>query len=288
MAPWEGLEIEMADERGGSAGGGMPESGIEQLMGEIRRISAQSGRAAPAEDGSAPLPDPALMRREETHRATEILRERRVRIRRNEIDRIMKSGGISPEYTFDTITVDMANQAAVSTARTFCLSHLAGSGRGEPELLLISGLSGTGKSVLANCVAYEWLQGRARDTLVISAARLEKLRYFVQNEDGESLRRRQDGWRRCLGCDLLVIDGLCENGMGLTVFQQKVVPECVRSRRERGLCTMITITLPSIRTLHQAVGDYTFESFKCYRVAAAELLGRSRRPDLTANGVVIP
>lgn len=281
-----GLEIEMADERDG-AKGGMPESGIEQLMGEIRKISAQSGRGAPVEDDSAPLPDPALMRREETHHATEILKERRERIRQDQIARIMKSGGISPDYTFDTIAVDMANQAAVQTARTFCLAHLAGNSKSEPELLLISGLSGTGKSVLANCVAYEWLQHRARDTIIISAGRLEKLRYFVPNEDGESLRRRQEGWRRCIACDLLVIDGLCENGMGLTVFQQKVVPECVRSRRERGLCTMITITLPSIRTLHQAVGDYTFESLKCYRVAAAELLGRSRRPDLTANGVVI-
>ena len=50
-----GLEIEMADE-GDGAKGGMPESGIEQLMGEIRKISAQSGRGAPVEDDSAPLP----------------------------------------------------------------------------------------------------------------------------------------------------------------------------------------------------------------------------------------
>lgn len=276
----------MAEDRGGSESEGMPGSGIEQLMGEIRKISGQSSLKAPG-PGDGPLPDPARMRQEETRRATAILKERRSRIREAEIERIMKSGGIVHDFTFDTITVDQANAQAVDTARMFCLSHSRQGGRKDPELLLISGLSGTGKSVLANCVAYAWLHDRGRDTLIIGASRLEKLRYFVPNEDGESLRRRQDAWRRCVTCDLLVIDGLCENLQGLTVFQQKVVPECVRLRRERGLCTMITITLPSIRTLHQAVGDYTFESLKCYRVVAAELMGGSRRPDLTANGVVI-
>jgi DNA replication protein DnaC len=277
----------MADEKGGSARSGAPESGIEQLMAEIGRLRGMSAEAAPEIDKTAPLPDPAKMRLEETHRATEILKERREKIHDEQIERIMKTGGISSEWTFKTISIDPANGAAVELASKFCQAHSPKAGGGSPELLLISGLSGTGKSVLANCVAYEWLHERGRDTMIIGMTRLEKLRYFAANEDWSSLKRRQDAWRRCVTCDLLVIDGLCENGLGLTVFQQKVLPECVRTRREKGLSTMITITLPSIRTLHQAVGDYTFESFKTYNMVAAELMGRSRRPDVTVNGVVL-
>ncbi|MGN0909122.1 MAG: hypothetical protein ACI4NA_05835 [Succinivibrio sp.] len=277
----------MEEGKGGKAMEGRPESGIEQLMGEIRKLSGQSSLEF-SKPGDGPLPDPALMREEETRRASAILKERRRRIHEAEIGRIMKSGGISPDFTFDTIVVDAANRDAVEIARMFCLSHTRKGVKKDPELLLVSGLSGTGKSVLANCVACAWLHARGRDVMVASPTRLEKMRYFVPNEDWESLKRRQEAWRRAIGCDLLVIDGLCENLQGLTVFQQKVVPECVRERRERGLCTVMTITLPSVRTLHQAVGDYAFESLKCYRIVVAELLGRSRRPEITANGVVIP
>lgn len=277
----------MADQRDDVTKKTAPSSGIEELLGEIRKIGSSGGHDVPEFKREGPLPDPVAMRREETHMATEILKGRRVHLRELNIEKIMQSGGITSAFTFSNIIVDQANRTAVDTARMFCLSHARPSVTKPPELLLLSGASGSGKSVLANCVAYEWLHCRNKDTMIIGFSRFERLRYYDQGEGEELKKKRADTMARCLGCDLLVIDGLCESGQGLTVYQQKVLSEIIRSRQERSLCTMITITLPSIRTLHQAVGDYTFESFKVYRVVTAELLGASRRQPMISNGVML-
>ncbi|MDY6321450.1 MAG: hypothetical protein SPL30_00855 [Succinivibrio sp.] len=263
--------------------GDSPAGAARMLERLIRDIEKRSGRSAPK--ALPPLPkDPVALRAQETREVTAVLEARRRTERQRRIEEAFKSGRISKEWTFERLAVDGGNFQAVNECRSFLSEH-TGPGPESAGLLIISGMPGSGKSVLANAVAAGWLCARGQRVLIVTPEALERIRYFNSREDWSETERRQRVWDDYQSCDLLVVDGLCADGQGLTVMMQKVLPEILRSRSEKGLSTVLTISLPAPSSLHQAVGDYCFESFKvCPKVTVTALLGSSRRRPLTIGG----
>ncbi len=269
-------------------------SGFDTLMSEIASIQKLNGNNVDLEKmrddikRRGVLKDPAIMRQEEALQASREIALRNEKQRVEFIKRTMVSGNIDANWTFDKLICDPANAKAISDARIFCQVHLV---KPEPpSLFIISGAPGSGKSVLANAMAAFWLEESNKepvfkDVCLITPAKLERTRYFNTNEAREERVQRQKDWERYCSTDLLVLDGLCENGKGLSNFMQGVLPELMRNRFDCGLSMILTVSLPAISYLPGAVGAQTFESFKLYEVVTSQLMGKSRRKQILFNGV---
>lgn len=261
------------------------QSGMDALVGMIRDIENISGKKVDL-TSTDNLADPKQLRAEETAIASKELLERQRQLRENFIKRTRESGHIDPAWTFKALQRDPANQKAIGDAEIFCQAHFARPDL-PPTLMIVTGLGGTGKTVLANAIANLWLDESGKDVCILTPSQLEKTRFFSSNEEWSETRRRHLEWKRYTDADLLIIDGLCENGQGLSSFMQKVLPELLRSRREKNLSMVITANLPGMNFLSRAVGQHCYESFKEYSVVLGQLMGNSRRKPITMNGMVL-
>lgn len=198
------------------------------------------------------------------------------------IGELRRSGRIKAAWTFETLSRDRSNAEALALATGFA----AAGGtpvEGEPLLLLLSGAAGSGKTVIAHAVANAWLEAAGKAVLITDMNRLRRLRIFNQKEDWQSVHERREQWECCLKADLLIVDSLCANCEGLSVYDQKVFTELVRARRDAELALMITTPVP-LDLLHSSIGESCFESLREYSVMGGTLLGGSRRNPIVVNG----
>lgn len=258
------------------------QNGMDAIIGMVREIEKLSGKKVDF-SASGPLADPKQLRAEETAEAARELSERQLRMQQEFIRRTRESGHIDPAWTFKSLLKDPANQKAISDAELFCQAHLVNPE--PPSLVILAGAGGSGKSVLCHAIANLWLENTHKDVCIVSPSLLEKTRVWSSNEDWSETQRRKQEWQRYLDADLLLLDGLCENSQGLSNYMQKVIPELIRTRRANNLSMVITINLPDLKFLSQAVGPHCFESFKEYQVILGQLMGGSRRKPITLNGV---
>ncbi len=271
------------------AGGDKVKSLVDSLISQIESISKLSGNKLDlkAIKDNMVMRSADQMRKEETQKANLELRERNRRLREEFIEKTRKTGHIDPNWTFDNMIVDPANERAVTDARLFCHARMVSPE--PPSIFILAGGPGSGKSVLANAMANCWLidsnkEGSYHDVCVISATHFERIRYFNQSEDREDLKRRRDEWERFCNASMIIIDGLCENGQGLSVFMQKVLAEFLRIRFEKRLSVILTVCIPAINYLPQAMGPQVMESCRQYDNVLALLMGRSRRKPIMFNG----
>lgn len=257
------------------------QNGMDVIIGMVREIEKLSGKKVEM-DFALQRPDPKQLRAEETAEATRELSERQFKIKQEFIKRTRVSGHIDPAWNFKTLIRDAANQKAITDAELFCQAHFV---KPEPSLFIVAGVGGSGKSVLCNAIANLWLETAQKEVCIVSPSQLERPRLFSNNEDWSETQRRQQEWKRYTECDLLIVDGLCEGGQGLSSHMQKVFPELVRARRSLNLSMVLSVNLPGLNYLSRAVGQHCFESFKEYQVILAQLVGGSRRKPITLNGM---
>lgn len=221
------------------------------------------------------------MRRAEAQAAAQEISAGLRQARADFIESVRRSGRIRAEWTFDNIRHDSANTEALDLARGF--ADAGSCGQGEPLLLLLSGEAGSGKTVAAHAVANAWLENTVKVPVIMDFGAIKKLKFFNAREEWQAIKERREQWEQLLQTSLLIVDSLCGNCEGLSVYDQKILTELLRTRRAAELPLMIT-TPVSFNNLHTTIGDNCFESLKEYSVMCGTLLGGSRRNPIVVNG----
>ena len=122
-----------------------------------------------------------------------------------------------------------------------CLSYATKFGRFAIKNLFLTGAPGLGKTFLSACIARTVSESGfsvVYDTVGNVFAQFEARRFLRDSPDGLEAR---DGTRRCLGCDLLILDDL---GSELTTqFTQSALYELVNARLVADKRTVISSNL---------------------------------------------
>ncbi len=185
------------------------------------------------------------------------------------------------------VTVDDNNRDGFTRAQVFCQNAEANFARNNPVpmLFIITGLKGSGKTVLANCMANYFLDRTDMSLEYVNFREFMAPRLFADRETVADKRAREQVWERYLDSDVLILDGLCNDLNVLTDFEQNSLAEMFEGRVERSKPLVITAPVP-MNELQRAIAK-AFESLKAFGPSAVVLLyGPSRRPGITLKGVV--
>lgn len=268
----------MADEKYRRNGG--PADAVEALQEVVSRyVPPEQQQRLMGQFSSANYYE--MLRRDAALASIEIQQSIRDQ-RESYIRRMHDSGRIDRRYTFNSIQVDNFNQAAVNVARAFCAS--APQLSAEPVILLIQGGEGSGKSVLCHAIANFFLEhGRNPSVEMISLEDLNQANIFNSTDEKEDRILRSRLLERYNTVNLLLLDELCPNRRGLSLFEQKNLSTLLKARLHNRLSMVITLLTP-FSQLHDAIGNLCFESLKSYSVLTTELYGSSRRAQILVNG----
>lgn len=229
-----------------------------------------------------------LMRKREASEVAAVIANEQRQFYRKYLSNMRERFHIRPECTFENMQTDKLNQEAYDFAKNFVNSIFP---KLQPNMFLLNGDLGTGKTVLCHVVANRFLQLCLSDenyyvnhedvpfVAIVTIEELRSTRYFYAAEEADSRNQREQRFREFCRADLLILDGLCGDGYALDSFNQRIINEvlCFRSCH----CKPMMITTPiDLRNLHRAIGDICFEGLKSFSVAATSLLGQSRRPHI--------
>ena len=223
------------------------------------------------------------MRLQDARRAATEIKQQVEEQRASYIRRVHDSGRIDGRWTFNTLHVDAFNESAVTTAFGFCQSKIRMPH--EPVMLLIQGFEGSGKTVLCSAIANYFLENSKNPSVeIINFDDLRQAHLFNTSEEKEERVNRNRLVEHYMSVNLLIIDSIIPTGEGLSMFDQKIFSNLLRTRLQRNLSMVITMSVPFTK-LHSSVGELCFESLKSYSVLTAELYGGSRRNQIMVNGV---
>lgn len=258
-----------------------PKGAYEDLLKTIERLSNTTIRRDLLIKNPVDLK--ALRAREAHEAALEIQKENRQN-RLLYIQKIHQSGRINQDFVFGKIKVDAQNQEAVGLAKMFC--HTVSRPLVSVPMLVISGSEGSGKSVLCHAMANELLEMGINDVSMCEFEEIRQTFLFNQNEEKQERRERDDRYEHFASVKVLILDGLCQNREGLSVFDQRIFSRILRERYAARLPMAIT-TPCELDSLRLALGDFAYESLKQYEAVTAVLYGGSRRQPLRHRGRVI-
>lgn len=259
--------------------GGMHQ-GFSTLVKAIEQLSNQKVELSSDDEKL----DIKAIRRIEAHQASVELSRQREQRHREFVDDVHKQGRINPEYTFDKIVKDEANAHAYDVALSFCATlNMDLDKLTNPPFFLLQGGPGTGKSVLCNCIANEFLVKHFKEVLLCSYSEIKRNRAPSSSDTVYDVQEKNSHWEKYLTVDLLIIDGFCQNNENLTAFDKQVFAELLRYRKELKLPIVVTTPL-SAESIHPKLGDDCFESIKEYSVFSACLFGLSRRQPIIISG----
>ncbi len=224
-----------------------------------------------------------LRQKEAIEASREIAKEREHK-HKELIAQMHKQGRVNAKFTFNTIKTDPANMEAIKVAKSFCSTLIVGQQYDvNPSLLLIQGEPGTGKTVLCNCVANEFLEKFFKEVEIVSYYEIKRSRTPSPSDTNYDISDKKSKWDRAATVDLLIVDGFCQNNETLTVFDRQIFSELLRIRYENNLPFVISTTLPP-SSIHAKIGDDCFEAIKGYNVFFATLIGMSRRQPIMVGG----
>lgn len=249
----------------------------------VKAIEELSGTRIDLNDNKE-LIDINKLRKEEARAASIEISRMKLENHKKFVKSVYEEHRIDSRYTFDSIRIDDLNTQAVATAKGFCATGNYNFGEDSaPILLLIQGAAGSGKTVLSNCVANNFLNVLWKDVVLTSYTEMKKNKTPSSGDTSFDRSDKDAKWERFISVDLLIIDGLCQNREALTAFDRTVIPDLLRARRARDLPLVITTPLlPS--EMHMHLGDEIFESIKEYSVLATSLFGQSRREPISFGG----
>ncbi|MBV7439720.1 DNA replication protein [Aeromonas encheleia] len=237
------------------------------LLERIRRLQAQTG-------GSQY--DYETLRKEYDAKANAEVRELQKTARQERIQKLIAQADLNPDWIFDKMdATDPALQYPMETARYFIsgFEHWEKSGGG---CMLIYGDYGTGKSTLAGAVAHELIALHQKSVIFQQWASVVDRLFFNVIQDQEE----RNQYRRALEeVDLLIIDEVAANRTKMAESQSSFLGHLLRRRRNLSK-SVIIITNHSPQSLHQAIGDFSFEAIKAFNPVDIHLSGPSRRPSI--------
>ncbi len=256
-------------------------NGFITLVNEIEKLSGQHFDFDSIDSSELDIRE---IRRREAIEASKEIAKRRTENHKNFIKSVYASHRVNPDFTFDKIQMDQFNNQAINTAQGFCVSSsMAAQMDSEPQLFLLQGCPGSGKTVLSNCIANYFLNKLWKDVELCSYQEIKRYRTPSSTDTTVDVEEKTNKWERLCSVDLLIIDSLCQNNEKITAYDKQVIPDLLRSRRARRLPLVITTTvLPN--ALHAMLGDEIFESLKEYNVMGAALFGNSRRAPISFAG----
>ena len=196
--------------------------------------------------------------------------------RQERIQKLIAQADLNPDWIFDKMdSGDPALQYPIETARYFIsgFEHWEKSGGG---CMLIYGDYGTGKSTLAGAVAHELIARHQKSVIFQQWASIVDRLFFNVIQDQEE----RNQYRRALEeVDLLIIDEVAANRAKMAESQSSFLGHLLRRRRNLSK-SVIIITNHSPQSLHQAIGDFSYEAIKAFNPVDIHLSGPSRRPSI--------
>lgn len=240
---------------------------VSGLLERIRRLQAQTG-------GSQY--DYETLRKEYDAKANAEVRELQKVARQERIQKLIAQADLNPDWIFERMDAgDPALQYPIETARYFIsgFEHWEKSGGG---CMLIYGDYGTGKSTLAGAVAHELIERHQKSVIFQQWASIVDRLFFNVIQDQEE----RNQYRRALEeVDLLIIDEVAANRAKMAESQSSFLGHLLRRRRNLSK-SVILITNHGPQSLHQAIGDFSFEAIKAFNPVDIHLSGPSRRPNI--------
>ena len=268
-----------------------PRSPIEMLL---RKIEQHTG--INIDDIEVRPGDAELMRRRETIEVAAEVRKRKEDYYRRFVKDMKRSGNVDSKYNFATLNRDKFNNDAFTLSLRF-ISNIYP--LVTPQMLLVFGDMGTGKTCLCHAIGNKFMQlrthskteiGRHPDvplSMLTTFDDIKKTWFYSNNESFEDKNERNRRFNAFCNTDLLILDGLCSDNSALDPFAQKIFNELLRRRSSQGLPMVIT-TAVNLQSIHKAIGDLCYEGIKSFSVTATCLFGRSRRPYIRFNGSYLP
>ena len=237
------------------------------LLERIRRLQVQTGGTQY---------DYETLRKEYDAKANAEVRELQKAARQERIQKLIAQADLNPDWIFEKMDAgDPALQYPMETARYFIsgFEHWEKSGGG---CMLIYGDYGTGKSTLAGAVAHELIERHQKSVIFQQWASIVDRLFFNVIQDQEE----RNQYRRALEeVDLLIIDEVAANRAKMAESQSSFLGHLLRRRRNLSK-SVIIITNHSPQSLHQAIGDFSFEAIKAFNPVDIHLSGPSRRPSI--------
>ena len=240
---------------------------VSSLQQRILRLRAATG-------GSQY--DYETLRKEYDAKANAEVRELQKAARQERIQKLIAQADLNPDWIFDKMdSGDPALQYPIETARYFIsgFEHWEKSGGG---CMLIYGDYGTGKSTLAGAVAHELIARHQKSVIFQQWASIVDRLFFNVIQDQEE----RNQYRRALEeVDLLIVDEVAANRAKMAESQSSFLGHLLRRRRNLSK-SVIIITNHNPQSLHQAIGDFSFEAIKAFNPVDIHLSGPSRRPSI--------
>ncbi len=261
---------------------GKPQSQIESLMEEIAQISNIDLEKVKA----SPLPDFKEMHRRDTEIASREIAQQQSSQHKKYAASRRRSCSISSQWRFgsESVVIDENNAQAFQTAENLTRNEIAGQyDHSHPDLIFICGGPGSGKTVLANCIANAWLEQEGVSVEYMTFADIRKQRSYINNEPWLSVQERESAWNDILNADNLTVENLATMG-GFTIYEQKSLSELLDNRLSNGKCLVLT-SVHTIQEMPNFIGAACFEELKEFRVCVLNLFGLSRRPPINFNGM---
>lgn len=227
-----------------------------------------------------------IMRRNESRQVQLEVKQRQDEYFKNYMQQMRNSTEFNPNYTFEKLKCDQLNLNAYMFGKQFADDMAA---QLDPNLLLILGNPGTGKTALCHAIAQRYINNktltencymRRSDLPVLlftTLADIVNLKMFTLSDGPEERDIREKRFKELCNVDMLIIDDVCPEREELSQFAQKVLAEIMGERQEQGLPLVLSTPLNNIEIANK-VGVRCFERINSFNVIATCIEGNSRRP----------
>lgn len=227
-----------------------------------------------------------IMRRNENRIVQQEVKQSQEQYFKDYMQQVRSANTFNTNYTFEKLNCDQLNLNAFMFAKQFA-DEMAVSL--QPNLLLILGNPGTGKTALCHAIAQRYISNKATPehctmrrpdlpmVLFSSFSDIVNLKMFTFNESPEERDIREKRFEEICNADMLIIDDIAPEREELSQFAQKILAEIMSVRCDSKLPLVLATPLNNLEIANK-VGVRCFERINSFFVVATCLEGNSRRP----------
>lgn len=227
-----------------------------------------------------------IMRRNENRIVQQEVKQSQDQYFKEYMQQVRSANTFNANYTFEKLNCDQLNLNAFMFAKQFA-DEMAVSL--QPNLLLILGNPGTGKTALCHAIAQRYISNKANPehctmrrpdlpmVLFSSFSDIVNLKMFTFNESPDERDIREKRFEEICNADMLIIDDIAPDREELSQFAQKILAEIMSVRCDSKLPLVLATPLNNLEIANK-VGVRCFERINSFFVVATCLEGNSRRP----------